>query len=250
VPKTLEQKPRALITGASRGIGAAVAKKLAADGYPVIVHYQSRDDAAEKVKSEIEAAGGRVELVKFDVTDYDASQAAIGKLLEGAPIGVLVNNAGVTADAPFPAMDREMWRKVIATSLDGFYNVTQPLSMPMIKLRWGRIVNLTSVSGVIGNRGQVNYSAAKAGLIGATKALAQEMAKRNVTVNAVAPGPVETDMFQSALANGTPLEEVLKHIPMRRIATVDDVAAIVSFLCSDAAGYITGQVVGVNGGMC
>jgi len=251
VPKTLSEKPRALITGASRGIGAAVAKKLAADGYPVIVHFQSREDAAQKVKSEIEAAGGKVELVKFDVTDYDASQAAIGKLLEDArPIGVLVNNAGVTADAPFPAMDREMWRKVIATSLDGFYNVTQPLSMPMIKLRWGRIVNLTSVSGVIGNRGQVNYSAAKAGLIGATKALAQEMAKRNVTVNAVAPGPVETDMFQGAIANGTPLEEVLKHIPMRRIATVDDVAAMVSFLCSDAAGYITGQVIGVNGGMC
>lgn len=251
MPKTLSEKPRALITGASRGIGAAVAKKLAADGYPVIVHYQSRDDAADKVKSEIEAAGGSVELVKFDVTDYDASQAAIGELLAGPrPIGVLVNNAGVTADAPFPAMDRQMWRKVIATSLDGFYNVTQPLSMPMIKLRWGRIVNLTSVSGVIGNRGQVNYSAAKAGLIGATKALAQEMAKRNVTVNAVAPGPVETDMFQGAIANGTPLEEVLKHIPMRRIATVDDVAAIVSFLCSDAAGYITGQVVGVNGGMC
>ncbi len=251
MPRTLEHKPRALITGASRGIGAAIAKKLAADGYPVIVHYQSRADAAEKVKSEIEAAGGKVELVSFDVTDYDASQAAIAKLLEDArPIGVLVNNAGVTADAPFPAMDRQMWHKVIATSLDGFYNVTQPLSMPMIKLRWGRIVNLTSVSGVIGNRGQVNYSAAKAGLIGATKALAQEMAKRNVTVNAVAPGPVETDMFQGAIANGTPLEEVLKHIPMRRIATVDDVAALVSFLCSDAAGYITGQVVGVNGGMC
>jgi 3-oxoacyl-[acyl-carrier protein] reductase len=251
MPKTLSEKPRALVTGASRGIGAAVAKKLAADGYPVIVHFQSRQDAAEKVKAEIEAAGGRCELVRFDVTDHETSQAAIGKLLEDPrPIGVLVNNAGVTADAPFPAMDREMWRKVIATSLDGFYNVTQPLSMPMIKLRWGRIVNLTSVSGVIGNRGQVNYSAAKAGLIGATKALAQEMAKRNVTVNAVAPGPVETEMFQGALANGTPLEEVLKHIPMRRIATVDDVAATVSFLCSDAAGYITGQVIGVNGGMC
>lgn len=251
MPRTLSEKPRALITGASRGIGAAVAKKLAADGYPVIVHYQSREDAAQAVKAEIEAAGGTVELVRFDVTDYEASQAAIATLLAGTrPIGVLVNNAGVTADAPFPAMDREMWRKVIATSLDGFYNVTQPLSMPMIKLRWGRIVNLTSVSGVIGNRGQVNYSAAKAGLIGATKALAQEMAKRNVTVNAVAPGPVETDMFQGAIANGTPLEEVLKHIPMRRIATVDDVAAMVSFLCSDAAGYITGQVIGVNGGMC
>lgn len=251
VRKTSTEKPRALVTGASRGIGAAIAKSLAASGYPVIVHFQSRQDAAEKVKGEIEAAGGTAELVQFDVADYDASQAAIAKLLaDPRPIGVLVNNAGVTADAPFPAMDREMWRKVIATSLDGFYNVTQPLSMPMIRQRWGRIVNLTSVSGVIGNRGQVNYSAAKAGLIGATKALAQEMAKRHVTVNAVAPGPVETDMFQGALAQGTPLDEVIKHIPMRRIATADDVAGIVGFLCSDAASYITGQVIGVNGGMC
>jgi 3-oxoacyl-[acyl-carrier protein] reductase len=251
VRKTLSEKPRALITGASRGIGAAIAKQLAAAGFPVIVHYQSRQDAAAEVKSEIEAAGGAAELAAFDVTDFDASQAAIAKLLANEkPIGVLVNNAGVTADAPFPAMDQGMWRRVITTTLDGFYNVTQPLAMPMIKLRWGRIVNITSVSGVIGNRGQVNYSAAKAGLIGATKALAQEMAKRNVTVNAVAPGPVETEMFQGALAQGTPLDEVLKHIPMRRIATVDDVASIVRFLCSDEAGYVTGQVIGVNGGMC
>lgn len=249
--RKLSEKPRALVTGASRGIGAAIAKKLAADGFPVIVHYASRDDAAEAVVKEIEAAGGKAERVKFDVTDYDASQAAIAKLLEDPrPIGVLVNNAGVTADAPLPAMDRDMWRRVISTSLDGFFHVTQPLSMPMIRLRWGRIVNITSVSGVIGNRGQVNYSAAKAGLIGATKALAQEMAKRNITVNAVAPGPVETEMFQGALAQGTPLDEVLKHIPMRRIATPDEVAAVVSFLCSEPAGYVTGQVIGVNGGMC
>lgn len=251
MPKKLDEKPRALVTGASRGIGAAIAKKLAGDGFPVIVHYRSGEAAARAVKDQIDDAGGKAELVAFDVADHAAASAAIAKLLEDPrPIGVVVNNAGVTADGPFPAMDHDAWSRVIRTSLDGFFNVTQPLTMPMVRLRWGRIIQITSVSGVLGNRGQVNYSAAKAGLIGATKALALEMAKRNITVNAVAPGPVDTEMFQSALANGTPLDEVLKHIPMRRIATPDDVAAAVSFLASDAAGYITGQVLGVNGGMC
>jgi 3-oxoacyl-[acyl-carrier protein] reductase len=251
MPRTLSEKPRALVTGASRGIGRAIAVELARAGYPVVLHYKSNEARALEVKAEIEAAGGRAETVGFDIADFDATQRGLAGLgLEARPIGVLVNNAGVTADAPFPAMDRAQWSSVISTTLDGFYNVTQPLVMPMVRLRWGRIVNITSVSGLVGNRGQVNYSAAKAGLIGATKALAQELAKRNITVNAVAPGPVETDMFQGALAQGTPLEEVLKHIPMRRIATVDDVAGIVGFLCSEAASYITGQVVGVNGGMC
>jgi 3-oxoacyl-[acyl-carrier protein] reductase len=251
MPRTLSEKPRALVTGASRGIGRAIAVELARAGYPVVLHYKSNEARALEVKAEIEAAGGRAETVGFDIADFDATQRGLAGLgLEARPIGVLVNNAGVTADAPFPAMDRAQWSSVISTTLDGFYNVTQPLVMPMVRLRWGRIVNITSVSGLVGNRGQVNYSAAKAGLIGATKALAQELAKRNITVNAVAPGPVETDMFQGALAQGTPLEEVLKHIPMRLIATVDDVAGIVGFLCSEAASYITGQVVGVNGGMC
>ncbi|MFN9812417.1 MAG: 3-oxoacyl-ACP reductase FabG [Deltaproteobacteria bacterium] len=251
MPRTLSEKPRALVTGASRGIGRAIAVELARAGYPVVLHFKSNEARALEVKAEIEAAGGRAETVGFDIADFDATQRGLAGLgLEARPIGVLVNNAGVTADAPFPAMDRAQWSSVISTTLDGFYNVTQPLVMPMVRLRWGRIVNITSVSGLVGTRGQVNYSAAKAGLIGATKALAQELAKRNITVNAVAPGPVETDMFQGALAQGTPLEEVLKHIPMRRIATVDDVAGIVGFLCSDAASYITGQVVGVNGGMC
>jgi 3-oxoacyl-[acyl-carrier protein] reductase len=251
MPRTLSEKPRALVTGASRGIGRAIAIELANAGFPVVLHYKSNEAKALEVKTEIEAAGGRAETVCFDVADFDATQKGLAGLgLEAQPIGVIVNNAGVTADAPFPAMDRAQWSSVISTTLDGFYNVTQPLVMPMVRLRWGRIVNITSVSGVIGNRGQVNYSAAKAGLIGATKALSQELAKRNITVNAVAPGPVETDMFQGALAQGTPLEEVVKHIPMRRIATVDDVAGIVNFLCSDAASYITGQVIGVNGGMC
>lgn len=251
MPKTLSEKPRALVTGASRGIGRAIALELAKAGFPVVLHYKSNEGLALAVKAEIEAAGGRAETVGFDVVDFDATQRGLEGLgVAERPIGVIVNNAGVTADAPFPAMDRAQWSSVITTTLDGFYNVTQPLVMPMVRLRWGRIVNITSVSGVIGNRGQVNYSAAKAGLIGATKALSQELAKRNITVNAVAPGPVETDMFQGALAQGTPLDEVIKHIPMRRIATPDDVAGIVGFLCSDAASYITGQVIGVNGGMC
>ncbi len=247
----MKEKPRALITGASRGIGAATAIALARAGHPVIVQYRSNDDAAHAVKAAIEKEGGRAELSRFDVTDAEASAIAMMKLIEGRePIGVLVNNAGITADAPFPAMSREQWQSVTRTTLDGFYNVTQPLVMPMVRARFGRIVNIASVSGVVGNRGQVNYSAAKAGLIGATKALAQEMAKRKVTVNAVAPGPVETDMFQGALAQGTPLDKVLEHIPMRRVGTPEEVAAVVVFLCSDAASYITGQVIGINGGMC
>jgi 3-oxoacyl-[acyl-carrier protein] reductase len=246
------EKPRALITGASRGIGRAIAEALARDGFPVIINYVRGEDAARETKEAIESAGGSATLSPFDVTDGDATLAAIEKLKadDARPIGVIVNNAGLAIDAPFPAMDRAMWTKVTRTTLDGFFHVTQPLIMDLARRRWGRVINITSVSGVIGNRGQVNYSAAKAGLIGATKALAQEMAKRNVTVNAIAPGPVETDMWQGALAQGTPLDEVLKHIPMRRIATPSDVAGVASFLASDAASYITGQVIGVNGGMC
>ena len=237
---------RALITGASRGIGAAIARGLAEDGYAVILNYRSRDDEAEAVRASIEAAGGEASLCRFDVVDGAAAEASLEGLLaaDPRPIGVLVNNAGVNDDVPFPAMSREQWSRVITTTLDGFYNVTRPLVMPMVRARWGRIVNVASISGVIGNRGQVNYSAAKAGLIGATKALAQEMAKRKVTVNAVAPGPIETDMLE-----GAPLEHILKAIPMRRVGTVDEVAGAVRFLCSDSAAYITGQVLGISGGL-
>lgn len=237
---------RALITGASRGIGAAIARGLAEDGYAVILNYRSRDAEAEAVRASIEAAGGEASLSRFDVADAEAAEAAIAGLLaaDRRPIAVLVNNAGVTADVPFPAMTHAQWTRVTRTTLDGFYNVTRPLVMPMVQARWGRIVNVASVSGVIGNRGQVNYSAAKAGLIGATKALAQEMAKRKVTVNAVAPGPIETEMLE-----GAPLEHILKAIPMRRVGTVDEVAATVRFLVSDAAAYITGQVIGISGGL-
>jgi 3-oxoacyl-[acyl-carrier protein] reductase len=174
-----------------------------------------------------------------------ATAAAITELLrDPTPIGVLVNNAGVARDAPFPTLDRPSWELVTRTSIDGFYNVTQPLVMPMVRARWGRIINVSSVSGVIGNRGQVNYSAAKAALIGATRSLAQELAKRHVTVNAVAPGLIDTDMIQSA-----PVDELLRMIPMRRLGTADEVASLVAFLAGDGAAYITGQVIGINGGL-
>ncbi len=234
----------ALITGASRGIGAAIAVRLAAAGWPVILNYRSNDAAAREVQETIEAAGGAAELCAFDVADPEAADAAIASLLEaGREIDVIVNNAGVVADGPFPAMALDDWRRITRTTLDGFYNVTRPLVMPMVRRKWGRIVNISSVSGVMGNRGQVNYSAAKAGLIGATRSLSLELAKRRITVNAVAPGLVDTDM----VADVPP--EVIKHIPMRRMGRAEEVAALVAFLVSDDAAYITGQVIGINGGL-
>ncbi|MBK8266275.1 MAG: 3-oxoacyl-ACP reductase FabG [Nannocystis sp.] len=238
-------KPRALITGASRGIGAAIAEALAAAGHPVILNYQSNQAAAEGVAEAIRAAGGSATLARFDVGDAAASSAAIAELLaDPTPIGVLVNNAGITRDAPFASLSREEWSDVLRTSLDGFFNVTQPLVMPMVRRRWGRIITMSSISGIMGNRGQVAYAAAKAGVIGATKALAQEIARRGVTVNAVAPGLIETDMIQ-----GVPREAVLPKIPANRLGTAEEVASLVTFLCSDAASYITGQVISINGGM-
>lgn len=238
-------KPWALVTGGSRGIGAAISKALAAAGHPILLNYRSNDAAAEAVKAEIEAKAGQVRLLRFDVVDREATFAAIDALVEeGLPIGVLVNNAGVSADNAFPMMTPEQWDPVMRVNLDGFYNVTQKLVMPMIRLRKGRIITVSSVSGVIGNRGQVNYSAAKAGLIGATKALAIECAKRGVTVNAVAPGLIETDMVVDA-----PLDIIKKHIPMRRFGQPEEVAGLVAYLASDAAGYITGQCISISGGL-
>jgi 3-oxoacyl-[acyl-carrier protein] reductase len=238
-------KPRALVTGASRGIGAAIAEALAAMGHPVILNFAKNTDAANAVKTRIESIGGDVTLAQFDVRDAAGAKSAIDELLrDERPIGIVVNNAGIAKDAPFPSLDRDAWESVTRTTLDGFYNVTQPLVMPMVRAKWGRVINVSSISGVVGNRGQVNYSAAKAGLIGATRSLAQELAKRNVTVNAVAPGLIDTDMIKDA-----PVEEILKMIPMRRLGKASEVASLVAFLASDAAAYITGQVIGINGGL-
>jgi len=239
-----DRLPYALITGASRGIGAAIARRLAAEGHPILLNYRSNDAAAEGVKAAIEDAGGEVELWRFDVSDRAAAAEAMEALVDSErTIGVLVNNAGITRDGPLPSMAPEAWDAVTRTSLDGFYNVTRPLVMPMVRRRAGRIINIASVSGVVGNRGQVNYSAAKAGLIGATRALSKELAKRRITVNAVAPGLIETDM----IADVPP--EVVKHIPMRRVGQPEEVAELVAFLASDRAAYITGQVIGINGGL-
>jgi 3-oxoacyl-[acyl-carrier protein] reductase len=237
-------KRRALITGASRGIGAAIAEELAAAGCAVLINYRSEAGRAAEVKARIEAAGGEAALLPFDVGDAAAAAAALAPYADGEEaIDIVVNNAGVVRDGPFPSMPRGDWELVTRTILDGFYNVTRPLVMPLVRRRWGRIVNIASLAGVVGNRGQVNYSAAKAGLIGATRALAQELAKRSITVNAVAPGLIDTDMVKSL-----PLAEVTRMIPMRRMGTAAEVAKLVGFLASEHAGYITGQVIGINGG--
>ena len=238
---------RILVTGASRGIGKACALKLSESGYSIAVHYNSALEQAEAVVSQIESAGGSATLLQFDVRDRAQVSAVL--LDDIAKHGVyygVVCNAGIAADNTFPALTGEQWDSVIHTNLDAFYNVLSPIIMPMIKLRkGGRIVTLSSVSGIIGNRGQTNYSAAKAGIIGATKALAIELAKRNITVNCVAPGVIETDMIEDIYK-----DEALKMIPMQRFGKVEDVAEAVRFLVSDAAGYITRQVISVNGGMC
>lgn len=238
-------KPRALVTGASRGIGAAVAEALAAAGHPVILNYRSDHAAAEAVAGRIREAGGTVTLKAFDVGDAAASAAAMAEILaDPLPLGVVVNNAGIARDAPLPTLERAEWDAVIQTTLGGFYNVTRPAIMPMVRRRWGRVISMSSVSALIGNRGQVAYAAAKAGIIGATKSLALEMAKRGITVNAVAPGLIETDMIKDV-----PLEHVMPRIPAQRLGKPSEVAALVAFLASEAAGYITGQVISVNGGM-
>ena len=236
---------RALITGASRGIGAAIAQALARAGHPIVLNYLRNHEAAQAVKAQIEAGGGQVQLAPFDVADHLACDEAIASLLEDPrPIGVLVNNAAIVRDAPFPGLERADWDAVLRTTLGGFYNVTKPLVMPMVRQHWGRIINISSIAGVVGNRGQVNYSAAKAGLIGATKALSRELAKREITVNAVAPGLIETDMIRDV-----PLEQVMPQIPMRRLGRPGEVADLVAYLASDKAAYITGQVIGIDGGM-
>jgi len=237
-----------LVTGSSRGIGRAIALRLAADGFDLVLHCLARRDAAETTAREIERLGRASRILQFDVGDRAACLAALeaDMAAHGAYYGV-VCNAGTHADAAFPSLTGEDWDGVIRSNLDAFYNVLQPVVMPMIRRRKpGRIVTLSSVSGLIGNRGQVNYSAAKAGVIGATKALAVELAKRAITVNCVAPGLIETDMSGELLS----AEEILKAIPARRAGRPEEVAAVVSFLMSADSAYVTRQVIAVNGGLC
>ncbi len=235
-----------LVTGASRGIGRATAIALAHGGFDLVLHYRSGLDAAKETQATVQAAGRNARLLGFDIADRAAAEAALNADLEanGAYYGV-VANAGVTRDGPFPAMGAEDWDTVLHTNLDGFYNVLRPVVMPMIRQRQGgRIVAVSSVSGVAGNRGQVNYSASKAGIIGAVQALALELASRNITVNAVAPGLIQTDMIKDV-----PVEEAVKAIPAGRVGKPEEVASLIAYLMSDPAAYITRQVISINGGM-
>ncbi len=235
---------RALVTGASGGLGRAIAKQLAAAGAHVMVHANSRLDAARALAEEITAAGGSAEACSFDVTDRDATIAALAPLLAVGPIQILVNNAGTHDDAAFPALREAQWNNVIDVSLNGFFHVTQALIMPMIRTRWGRVINISSMTAIAGNRGQVNYAAAKGAINSATKALALEVASRGITVNAVAPG-----IINSGMATDFDPATIERMVPMKRAGTADEVAALVTFLASENAAYISSQIISINGAM-
>jgi len=240
-----EAPPRALITGGSGGIGAAICRRLAASGLFVHVHANRSMPAAQSIVAQITAAGGLAAAVQFDVTDAQATRAALEQMLAEGPIQVLVNNAGIHDDAVFPGMTPPQWQRVIDVSVNGFYNVTQPLMLPMIRTRWGRIITISSVSALMGNRGQVNYAAAKGALNAATKALSLEVASRGITVNAVAPGIIATDMSTPAF-DAAAINDI---VPMKRAGSPEEVASLVAFLASAEAGYITGQIISISGGM-
>ena len=236
---------KALVTGGSGGIGAAICRRLAADGCHVYVHANRGIEAAQQLVGEILAAGGSAEALCFDVTDSEAVSAVLLPLVEDTPIQILVNNAGIHDDAVFPGMRPDQWHRVIEVSLHGFFNVTQPLTLPMIRSRWGRIINISSIAGIAGNRGQTNYAAAKGALNAATKSLAQEVASRGITVNAVAPGIIDTAMSEGTFDAAA----IASMVPMKRAGQPQEVADLVGFLASPQAAYITGQIISINGGM-
>jgi len=236
---------RALVTGGSGDIGAAICRRLASDGCHVYVHARSRLAQAEKLASEIASHGGSAQAVAFDVADREKTEATLQELLGAGPIQIVVNNAGIHDDAVMPGMRPEQWSSVIDVSLNGFFNVTQPLLMPMISARWGRIVSVSSIAALAGNRGQTNYAAAKAGVHGATKALALELASRGITVNAVAPGIIDSATTQGVFFR----EAIEKFVPMKRAGTPEEVADLIGFLASERAAYISGQIISINGAM-
>ena len=236
---------RALVTGGSGGIGAAICRRLGAAGHFVHVHAHRGMAAARSVAGDIVGAGGQAAAVQFDLTDTTATRAAVEKILEDGAIQILVNNAGIHDDAVFPGMSSEQWHRVIDVSINGFFNVTQPLMLPMIRTRWGRIISISSVAALTGNRGQVNYAAAKGALNAATKALSLEVASRGITVNAVAPGIIATDMSKGAFDDAA----INNIVPMKRAGSAEEVASLVAYLATQEAAYITGQVISINGGM-
>ena len=240
-----QERKRALVTGGSGDLGSAISKRLAEDGLHVIVHANANPARAEEVVAQIRAARGSAEAVALDLADGDPTRATIETLLEGGPVQVIVNNAGIHDDAPMAGMSEVQWKRVIDVSLHGFFHVTQPLLLPMARTRWGRIVSVSSVAAMLGNRGQTNYAAAKAALHGASKSLAREMAARNITVNVVAPGVIEGNLTSELFS----AESIKQIVPAGRAGKPEEVAALVAFLCGADAGYINGQVIGINGGM-